>query len=102
MFDMSLREISNSLPQSIGSIGLPKPINQNSLDYSFLAVEFHTSFEQGLGDINDNHVGIDFDSIVSVALIDLMTVVEMGFDSIVYFTLQLGMEDERRDELVLI
>lgn len=61
------------MPQSVGSIGLPKSIDQNSLDSSFLAVEFDTSFDQGLGDINDNHVGIDFDSIVSVASVDLMT-----------------------------
>ncbi|KAI3492297.1 hypothetical protein L1887_43227 [Cichorium endivia] len=58
----------NSLPDSIGSIGLPK-----SLDSSFLAVEFDTKFDEGLGDINNNHVGIDLDSISSVASVDLTT-----------------------------
>ncbi|KVH99550.1 Concanavalin A-like lectin/glucanase superfamily, partial [Cynara cardunculus var. scolymus] len=63
---------SNSLPHSVGCIGLPKSIDQLS-DSSFLAVEFDTSFDQGLGDINDNHVGIDVDSIFSIASVDLMS-----------------------------
>ncbi|KAL7595703.1 hypothetical protein Lser_V15G30804 [Lactuca serriola] len=64
---------SNSLSRSVGSLGLPKPIDLKTLDSSFLAVEFDTNFDQGLDDINDNHVGVDLDSIVSVASVDLMT-----------------------------
>lgn len=65
---------SNSLPHSVGCIGLPKSLDQFSSDSSFLAVEFDTSFDQGLGDINDNHVGIDVDSIFSVASVDLKSI----------------------------
>ncbi|KAL8243263.1 hypothetical protein R6Q59_009521 [Mikania micrantha] len=63
----------HSLPYSIGSIGLPQSI-QNSRDYSFLAVEFDTNFDQDLGDINGNHVGMDLDSVLSVASVDLMSI----------------------------
>ncbi|GJT46736.1 L-type lectin-domain containing receptor kinase S.6 [Tanacetum coccineum] len=56
-----------SLPYSTNCIGLPK-------DYtSFLAIEFDTKYDQNLGDINGNHLGIDLDSISSLVSVDLMT-----------------------------
>ncbi|KAI3505069.1 hypothetical protein L1887_26950 [Cichorium endivia] len=61
----------SSLQDSVGCIGLPKSRDQNSLDSRFLAVEFDTNFDEALGDINDNHVGINLDSIFSVASVDL-------------------------------
>ncbi|KAI3492295.1 hypothetical protein L1887_43225 [Cichorium endivia] len=63
---------SNSLPPSIGCMGLPKSLIQNSNDSWFLAVEFDTRFHKTLRDINDNHVGIDLDSVFSIASVDLM------------------------------
>ncbi|KAF6163639.1 hypothetical protein GIB67_036099 [Kingdonia uniflora] len=48
-----------------GYIGLP-PNNM-----SFVAVEFDTSLDPYLGDINDNHIGLDIDSVVSVASTDV-------------------------------
>ncbi|KAD0812905.1 hypothetical protein E3N88_43676 [Mikania micrantha] len=57
----------NSLPHSSGYMGLPdSPISD-----PFFAIELDTSFNPGLGDINDNHLGLDVNSIVSVASIDL-------------------------------
>ncbi|CAL5417573.1 unnamed protein product [Camellia sinensis] len=53
---------------SDGYMGLP---NQSFHGQdSFVAVEFDTSFDSSLGDINDNHVGIDVNSVVSLASID--------------------------------
>ncbi|KVH98684.1 Concanavalin A-like lectin/glucanase superfamily [Cynara cardunculus var. scolymus] len=59
----------NSLPHSDGYLGLP----DSPLLDPFFAVEFDTTFNQALGDINDNHVGVDVGSIISVASIDLMS-----------------------------
>ncbi|KAI3685537.1 hypothetical protein L6452_34785 [Arctium lappa] len=56
----------NSLPHSDGYLGLPD-------SPPFFAIEFDTTFNPALGDINDNHVGVDVDSIISVASIDLMS-----------------------------
>ncbi|KAI3761683.1 hypothetical protein L1987_52104 [Smallanthus sonchifolius] len=57
----------NSLPHSNGYIGLPdSPISD-----PFLAIEFDTTFNPALGDINDNHLALDVNSIISVASIDL-------------------------------
>ncbi|KAL4565846.1 hypothetical protein LXL04_029952 [Taraxacum kok-saghyz] len=56
----------NYLPHSNGGIGLPKSLDQNTI-----AIEFDTKLDLDPGDINDNHVGIDLDSIFSVASIDL-------------------------------
>lgn len=52
-------------------MGLPDP----ALDPlgSFVAVEFDTAFDPSHGDINDNHVGIDVNSIVSVASVDAIS-----------------------------
>ncbi|KAJ4901032.1 L-type lectin-domain containing receptor kinase S.6 [Raphanus sativus] len=62
---------ADSLSFSNGFLGLPDP----ALDPhgSFVAVEFDTSFDPIHGDINDNHVGIDVNSIVSVASVDAIS-----------------------------
>ncbi|CAN8275406.1 unnamed protein product [Cochlearia groenlandica] len=56
---------------SNGFFALPDP----SLDTndSYVAVEFDTRFDPNLGDINDNHIGINIDSIFSVASVDAVT-----------------------------
>ncbi|XP_076889665.1 L-type lectin-domain containing receptor kinase S.6-like [Bidens hawaiensis] len=56
-----------TLPHSDGFIGLP----DSHLSDPFLAVEFDTRFNPAHGDINDNHIGLDVNSIVSVAAVDL-------------------------------
>ncbi|XP_051149793.1 L-type lectin-domain containing receptor kinase S.6 [Andrographis paniculata] len=40
-------------------------------NHSYLAVEFDTSFDRNLGDINDNHVGIDLNKVESLASVDV-------------------------------
>ncbi|KAH7836186.1 hypothetical protein Vadar_033544 [Vaccinium darrowii] len=50
---------------SYGSMGLP-----NGQDFSYVAVEFDTMLDPNFGDVNDNHIGIDVDSVVSVASVD--------------------------------
>ncbi|CAH1443155.1 unnamed protein product [Lactuca virosa] len=59
----------SSLPHTDGYLGLP----DSPASHPFFAIEFDTTFNPGLGDINDNHVGVDVDSIISVASIDLMS-----------------------------
>ncbi|XP_017413162.1 L-type lectin-domain containing receptor kinase S.6 [Vigna angularis] len=49
------------------SMGLPQP-SPNST--SFFAVEFDTTFDPSLGDINDNHVALDVNSASSFASVD--------------------------------
>ncbi|XP_074369353.1 L-type lectin-domain containing receptor kinase S.6-like [Apium graveolens] len=49
-----------------GYMGLP----ESDSDDSFLAVEFDTSFDKSLGDLNGNHVSVDLNSVVSVASVD--------------------------------
>ncbi|AES62400.1 lectin receptor kinase [Medicago truncatula] len=53
---------------SNGYMGLP-----HSDQDSYFAVEFDTSFDPSLGDINGNHVGIDLGSVVSFASADLLS-----------------------------
>ncbi|XP_010482025.1 PREDICTED: L-type lectin-domain containing receptor kinase S.6-like [Camelina sativa] len=65
---------ADSLVFSNGFFGLPNPDDSDS---SVIAVEFDTRFDPGNGDINDNHVGIDVNSIVSVASVDALS---KGFD----------------------
>ncbi|KAF8108175.1 hypothetical protein N665_0114s0065 [Sinapis alba] len=62
---------ADSFTFSNGFLGLPDP----ALDPhgSFIAVEFDTGFDPIHGDINDNHVGIDVNSIVSVASVDAIS-----------------------------
>nr|XP_043612395.1 L-type lectin-domain containing receptor kinase S.6 [Erigeron canadensis] len=59
----------NSLPHSYGYLGLP----DSSVFGPFFAIEFDTLYNPGFGDINDNHVGVDINSVISVASVDLMT-----------------------------
>ncbi|KAK7391285.1 hypothetical protein VNO78_19699 [Psophocarpus tetragonolobus] len=49
---------------STGYMGLPSPSS------SFFAVEFDTSFHPSLGDINDNHVSLDLNTLSSLASVD--------------------------------
>ncbi|WJX14446.1 non-specific serine/threonine protein kinase [Trifolium repens] len=49
-------------------MGLP-----NSDKDSYFAVEFDTSYDPSLGDINGNHIGIDVNSVVSFASVDVLS-----------------------------
>ncbi|EOA14630.1 hypothetical protein CARUB_v10027888mg [Capsella rubella] len=62
---------ADSFVFSNGFLGLPNPHD------SFIAVEFDTRFDPGHGDINDNHVGIDVNSVFSVSSVDALS---KGFD----------------------
>ncbi|OMP06175.1 hypothetical protein COLO4_08291 [Corchorus olitorius] len=64
---------ADSFSFSNGYMGLPNPQGQDS----FLAVEFDTSFNPSLGDINGNHIAVDVNSVVSLASIDVLS---KGFD----------------------
>ncbi|CAH9075661.1 unnamed protein product [Cuscuta epithymum] len=55
----------NSFSRSGGLMGLP------SSQDSFLAVEFDTSFDPFLEDLNDNHIGVDVNSVKSLASVDM-------------------------------
>ncbi|KAL9317635.1 hypothetical protein ACSQ67_014152 [Phaseolus vulgaris] len=52
------------------SMGLPQPSPSSS---SFFAVEFDTTFDPSLGDINDNHVALDVNSASSFASVDALS-----------------------------
>ncbi|XP_071714272.1 L-type lectin-domain containing receptor kinase S.6 [Rutidosis leptorrhynchoides] len=58
----------NSLPHSDGYLGLP----DSPVFDPFFAIEFDTFYNPGLGDINDNHLGVDVNSVISVASVDLI------------------------------
>ncbi|CAK9185257.1 unnamed protein product, partial [Ilex paraguariensis] len=60
-----------SLSLSDGYMGLPEQAS-NSQD-AFVAVEFDTSFDPSLNDINGNHIGIDINSAVSLASVDVLS-----------------------------
>ncbi|KAM6559860.1 hypothetical protein CsatA_029099 [Cannabis sativa] len=51
-----------------GHIGLPRPF---VVEDPFFAVEYDTSFDPLLGDVNGNHIGVDLNSVVSVSSVDL-------------------------------
>ncbi|XP_010999803.1 PREDICTED: L-type lectin-domain containing receptor kinase S.6 [Populus euphratica] len=63
---------ADSFSLSKGYMGLPEPA-LNPQD-SFIAVEFDTSSDPSLGDISSNHIGIDANTIVSLAAIDAVSV----------------------------
>ncbi|ONH89901.1 hypothetical protein PRUPE_8G022700 [Prunus persica] len=65
----------DSLSSSRGYMGLPEPTSTSK--ESFFAVEFDTRFDPMVGDINGNHIGIDVNTVVSVASVD---VVSKGID----------------------
>ncbi|XP_054789864.1 L-type lectin-domain containing receptor kinase S.6 [Prosopis cineraria] len=56
---------------SRGYMGLPS-LSANQQD-SYFAVEFDTNFDPPLGDINGNHIGIDVDTIISIASVDAIS-----------------------------
>ncbi|KAF1001718.1 hypothetical protein AG4045_019375 [Apium graveolens] len=58
-----------SVSLSDGFMGMPVSNAQDS----FLAVEFDTSFNANLGDINGNHVSVDLNSVLSVASVDSLS-----------------------------
>lgn len=66
---------ADSFSSSKGHIGLPR--QAFDIQDSFFAVEFDTSFDPLLGDINGNHIGIDVNNVVSVTSVD---VVSRGMD----------------------
>ncbi|KAF5749301.1 hypothetical protein HS088_TW04G01268 [Tripterygium wilfordii] len=59
---------ANSFSISNGYMGLPD--SASDTQDSFIAVEFDTSFNPSFGDINDHHIGIDVNSIISFASVD--------------------------------
>ncbi|KAK8649187.1 hypothetical protein V6N13_129921 [Hibiscus sabdariffa] len=59
-----------SVSFSSGHMGLPQLDNSGSQD-SFFAVEFDTSFNPSVGEINGNHIGVDVNSVVSVVSVDV-------------------------------
>ncbi|KAL4272769.1 hypothetical protein GQ457_13G010620 [Hibiscus cannabinus] len=61
---------AGSVSFSSGHMGLPQSDNSGSQD-SFFAVEFDTSFNPSVGDINGNHIGVDVNSVVSVVSVDV-------------------------------
>lgn len=62
---------ADSFSSSYGYMGLPAP-ESNPQD-SFFAVEFDTSFDPSLGDINGNHIGIDVNSVISFVSVDAIS-----------------------------
>ncbi|XVE55187.1 hypothetical protein DITRI_Ditri03aG0139400 [Diplodiscus trichospermus] len=62
---------ADSFNFSNGYMGLPQ-LDLNSQD-SYLAVEFDTSFNPSVGDINGNHIGVDVNTVVSLASVDVMS-----------------------------
>ncbi|XVE95664.1 hypothetical protein REPUB_Repub02eG0118100 [Reevesia pubescens] len=63
---------ADSFSFSNGYMGLPQLDDLNSQD-SYFAVEFDTSFNPSLGDINGNHIGVDVNSVVSLASVDVVS-----------------------------
>ncbi|XP_022989774.1 L-type lectin-domain containing receptor kinase S.6 [Cucurbita maxima] len=59
---------TKSFSRSLGHMGLPDPSLDSHL--SFVAVEFDTNFHPDLGDINDNHLGLDLNSPTSLTSVD--------------------------------
>ncbi|KAI3442653.1 Protein kinase domain-containing protein [Psidium guajava] len=55
-----------------GYLGLPAPAF-GSRESSFIAVEMDTSFDPSFEDINGNHVGIDVNSVYSLASVDAVS-----------------------------
>ncbi|XVE60160.1 hypothetical protein DITRI_Ditri05aG0105500 [Diplodiscus trichospermus] len=62
---------ADSFSFSNGYMGLPR-LDLNSQD-SYFAVEFDTSFNPSLGDINGNHIGVDVNTVVSLASVDAVS-----------------------------
>ncbi|CAH1453988.1 unnamed protein product [Lactuca virosa] len=56
--------------ESSGSFGLPA---DKLHDLSFVAFEFDTSYDEVFSDLNANHVGVNINSLMSMAAVDLNT-----------------------------
>ncbi|KAG8389819.1 hypothetical protein BUALT_Bualt01G0018100 [Buddleja alternifolia] len=56
-----------------GYMGLPVEIEDNPDHDCYFAVEFDTSFDPNLEDINGNHVGIDVNNVKSLASVDVVS-----------------------------
>ncbi|KAK9167103.1 hypothetical protein Scep_002294 [Stephania cephalantha] len=65
------------LPNTTADLGYSITPQQEPSSSSFIAVEFDTSFDPSLGDINDNHLGVDVGTIVSFHSVDVGS---MGID----------------------
>ena len=68
---------AESFSPSRGYMGLPGTEQDSYEQDSFFAVEFDTSYNPSLGDMNGNHVGIDVNTIISLSSVD---VVSRGID----------------------
>ncbi|KAL5779191.1 hypothetical protein ACOSQ2_009928 [Xanthoceras sorbifolium] len=68
-FTFLITSNADSFSHSIGYMGLPA--TALSPEDSFFAVEFDTSYDPSLGDINGNHIGIDVKSVISFASVDV-------------------------------
>ncbi|XWS15242.1 hypothetical protein CRYUN_Cryun35bG0077900 [Craigia yunnanensis] len=62
---------ANSFSFSNGYMGLPQ-LDLNSQD-SYFAVEFDTNLDPLVGDINGNHIGVDVNTVVSLASVDVVS-----------------------------
>ncbi|KAI6689515.1 hypothetical protein NL676_026343 [Syzygium grande] len=63
---------TDSFSPQDGYLGLPAPAF-GSQESSFVAVEMDTSFDPSFGDINGNHIGIDVNSVYSLASVDVVS-----------------------------
>ncbi|KAI3986921.1 hypothetical protein MKX01_014622 [Papaver californicum] len=79
LFGDGLAFVIASNPNTIGTeFGYMGLSNQSIQEQGmYFAVEFDTNFDPILGDISDNHIGIDTNSIISFPTVDLTP---MGFD----------------------
>lgn len=57
------------VPSHRGNMGLPGPA-LNPQDSLLLTVEFDTSSDPSLADINGNHIGVDVNTVISFASVD--------------------------------
>ncbi|GMH30573.1 hypothetical protein Nepgr_032416 [Nepenthes gracilis] len=55
-----------------GSFGISK--NFKRIDGKFIAIEYDTHKDENLGDVNDNHIGIDVGSFISAEIIDVSSI----------------------------
>ncbi|KAF9609135.1 hypothetical protein IFM89_013389, partial [Coptis chinensis] len=85
---------ATSVSSTSGYMGLPNHDTTGAQE-SFIAVEFDTSFDPRLGDTNDNHIGLDVDTVVSFASVEANSV---GIDlkSGRYITSWIEYEDEKK------
>ncbi|XP_026431939.1 L-type lectin-domain containing receptor kinase S.6-like [Papaver somniferum] len=74
-FTFIITSKSNTLGEGFGFMGLS---NQSNKEHGmYIAVEFDTRFDHNLGDISDNHIGIDVNSVFTYPTMDSTP---LGFD----------------------